>query len=381
MTLLTDEFVTALGERAAEAEDLRKLPAQTIADFRASGLANLLLPKRYGGLQADFPAILDPIRRMAHGCASSAWTLGFYMLHNWMLALFDERTQDEVFANGPVLCPAPLAPTGRGEPADGGVRITGRWSWATGVMDADWIMVGALCGDGADMFPALALLPMSDVEVVDVWHTAGMRATGSNDVVVTDAFVPQHRLAKVLDVYRGTAPGAGLHDADTYRWPLVPALSLVAAMPAFGAAEAVTDAFAARLSERVLAYSGVAQKDQPAAQIRLGSARVRLAALRGLLDHTTARIQELVVAGEPVSRTERAAARSAAAHIVHESRAVISDLLESSGASAQFLANPLQRAKRDVDVICGHVVFDYDVSRELAGATEIGAKVSPIAMI
>ena len=231
------------------------------------------------------------------------------------------------------------------------------------------------------MFPALALLPMSDAEVVDVWHTAGMRATGSNDVVVTDVFVPQHRLVSVFDVYRGTAPGAGLHDADTYRWPLVPALSLVAAMPAFGAAEAVADAFAARLSERVLAYSGVAQKDQPSAQIRLGGARVRLAALRGLLDHTTARIQELVVAGEPVSRTERAAARSAAAHIVHESRAVIADLLESSGASAQFLANPLQRAKRDVDVICGHVVFDYDVSRELAGATEIGAKVSPIAMI
>ncbi len=381
MTLLTDEFVTALGERAAEAEDLRKVPDQTIADFRASGLATLLLPKRYGGLQADFPAILDPIRRMAHGCASSAWTLGFYMLHNWMLALFDERAQDEVFADGPVLCPAPLAPTGRGEPADGGVRITGRWSWATGVMAADWIMVGALCGEGADMFPALALLPMSDAEVVDVWHTAGMRATGSNDVVVTDVFVPQHRLVSVFDVYRGTAPGAGLHDADTYRWPLVPALSLVAAMPAFGAAEAVADAFAARLSERVLAYSGVAQKDQPSAQIRLGGARVRLAALRGLLDHTTARIQDLVVAGEPVSRTERAAARSAAAHIVHESRAVIADLLESSGASAQFLANPLQRAKRDVDVICGHVVFDYDVSRELAGATEIGAKVSPIAMI
>ena len=131
----------------------------------------------------------------------------------------------------------------------------------------------------------------------------------------------------------------------------------------------------------MLAYSGVAQKNQPSAQIRLGDARVRLAALRGLLDATTAGIEKSVGAGERVGRPDRASARVAAAHIVHESRSVIADLLESSGASAQFLTNPMQRAKRDVDVICGHVVFDYDTSRELAGACEIGVKVSPIAMI
>ncbi len=381
MTSIDDAFVAALAERAAEAEELRRLPAATIADFRAGGLASLLLPARYGGQQADFPAILDPIRAMAHGCASSAWTLGFYILHNWMLALFDERAQDEVFADGPVLCPAPLAPTGRGVPVDGGVRLTGRWSWATGVMDADWIMVGALCGPDTEIYPALALLPISEVEVLDVWQTAGMRATGSNDVVITDVVVPEHRLAKVIDVYGGTAPGAALHDASTYRWPLVPALALVAAMPALGAAEAVADQFAQRLSERVLAYSGVAQKDQPSAQIRLGDARVRLAALRALLDQTVAGIEAAMSSGATVPRPHRAAARLAAAHIVHESRSVIADLLAVSGASAQFLSSPLQRAKRDVDVICGHVVFDYDVSRELAGACEIGAKVSPIAMI
>lgn len=381
MTSIDAAFVTALADRAVEAEELRRLPADTVADFRASGLANLLLPARYGGRQADFPAILDPIRMMAHGCPSSAWTLGFYILHNWMLALFEERAQDEVFAAGPVLCPAPLAPTGRGVPVDGGVRLTGRWSWATGVMDADWIMVGALCGADSEIYPALALLPMSDVEVLDVWHTAGMRATGSNDVVVTDVFVPEHRLAKVIDIYGGTAPGAALHDAATYRWPLVPALALVAAMPALGAAESVADLFARRLSERMLAYSGVAQKDQPAAQIRLGDARVRLAALRALLDHTVAGIQDAMAGGAAVPRAHRASARAAAAHIVHESRSVIADLLAGAGASAQFLANPMQRAKRDVDVICGHVVFDYDVSRELAGACEVGAKISPIAMI
>lgn len=379
--VVTEEFISRLAQRAAEAEELRRLPAATVEDFHESGLARLLLPARYGGCQAEFPAILDPVRRMAHGCASSAWTLGFYVLHNWMLALFGEQAQDEVFASGPVLCPAPLAPTGRGVSDGDGIRLSGRWSWATGVADADWIMVGAICGPDDAPYPALVLLPASDIRVEDVWHTAGMRATGSNDVVIEDVFVPSHRLVTVVDIYSGTAPGAELHDASAYRWPMVPALALVAAMPALGSAEWVADLFAERLAGRVLAYSGVAQKNQPAAQIRLGDARVRLRALRGLLDDTVGRIQDAVDARERIGRPARADARAAAAHIVHESRAVIADLLEASGASAQFVTNPLQRAKRDVDVICGHVVFDYDVARELSGALEVGVKISPISMI
>lgn len=378
---VTADFIDRLADRAAEAEDLRRLPAATIEDYRRSGLAGLLLPARYGGQQAEFPEILEPIRAMAHGCASSAWTLGFYTLHNWMLALFGEQAQDEVFASGPVLCPAPLAPTGRGVPDGDGIRLRGRWSWATGVADADWILVGGICGPDDAPYPALVLLPAADISVEDVWHTAGMRATGSNDVVVDDVWVPQHRLVKVVDIYSGTAPGAALHDAPAYRWPMVPALAMVAAMPALGSAERVADLYAQRLGERVLAYSGAAQKNQPAAQIRLGDARVRLRALRGLRDDTVAGIQAAVSSGERIGRAARADARAAAAHIVHESRSVIADLLEASGASVHFVDNPLQRIKRDVDIICGHVVFDYDVARELSGALEAGVQISPIAMI
>ena len=375
------DFVAGLADRAAEAERLRRLPQATVDDYRDSGLARLLLPKRYGGCQAEFPEILETVRQMAHGCTSSAWTLGFYTLHNWMLALFGEQAQDEVFADGPVLCPAPLAPTGRAVPDAGGLRLTGKWSWATGIMHADWVMVGAICGPDDAPYPALVLLPVADVAVDDVWHTAGMCATGSNDVIVDNAWVPEHRLVCVTDIYGGTAPGAELHDAALYRWPMVPALALTAAMPALGSAELVADLFARRLGERVIAYSGAAQKDQPAAQVRLGDARARLRALRALTDAAAADIQTRVANGDHISRSVRAGVRASAAHIVHESRSVIADLLEASGSSAQFLDHPLQRAKRDVDVISGHVVFDYDGSRELAGALEIGAKVSPFAMV
>ena len=185
--MITDEFVSRLAERAQQAETLRRLPAETIADLTGSGFTELLVPAVYGGREAAFSEILDPVRRMAHGCTSSAWTIGFYALHNWMLALFPEEAQSEAFSSRPFLAPAPLAPTGRGLPEAGGVRLSGRWSWATGVMDANWIMVGALCGPDNAIYPALALLPASDITVDDVWHTDGMCATGSNDVVITDA--------------------------------------------------------------------------------------------------------------------------------------------------------------------------------------------------
>ncbi|OBG87915.1 acyl-CoA dehydrogenase [Mycobacterium sp. E136] len=384
LPLVDADFVDRLADRAAEAERLRQLPQATVDELLASGVTDLLVPARYGGMQAPLPAIFDPVRRMAHGCASTAWTIGFYILHNWMLALFDERAQEEAFATRPFLAPAPLAPTGRGLPADGGIRLSGRWSWATGVMHGNWIMVGALCGPEDDMaaiYPALALLPIEDAVIDDVWHTDGMRATGSNDVAIDDVFVPDHRLVRVVDIYTGTAPGSALHDADTYRWPMVPALALLAAMPALGSAERVAEIYAERLAGRVLAYEGVMQKDKPIAQARLGEAEVRLRALRGLLADTVGEIETIVAAGDAVPRPVRGAARMAAAHIVHESRAVIGLLLEASGASAHFVDNPLQRIKRDVDVVAGHVVFDYDTSRELAGALRLGMKVSRTAMV
>ncbi|GFG50441.1 acyl-CoA dehydrogenase [Mycolicibacterium agri] len=381
---VSPEFVANLAERAQEAEELRRLPDATLDDYVASGLPELLVPARYGGLQAPWPAILDPVRRMAHGCPSSAWTLGFYTLHNWMMALFSAEAQEEAFASRPFLAPAPLAPTGHGVAVDGGIRLSGRWSWATGVMHGNWIIVGALCDSAEDpggIYPALALLPISEVHIEDVWHTDGMCATGSNDVVITDAFVPAHRLVRVTDIYKGTAPGAALHDADTYRWPMVPALALLAAMPALGSAERVAEVYAERLSQRVLAYEGVAQKDKPIAQAHLSEARVRLRALRGLLDDTVGQLETLVATGDPVPRPVRGEARLAAAHIVRESRAVIGLLLAASGASAHFLDNPLQRMKRDVDVLAGHVVFDYDTSRELAGALTLGMDIPRTAMI
>lgn len=378
---ITTLFVDDLAARAREAEELRRLPEQTIADAVESGFLRLLAPARFGGQEAAFPAVLDPIRRMAHGCVSSAWTLGFYALHNWMLALFPEQAQSEVYGGGPFLAPAPLAPTGRGLPADDGVVLSGRWSWATGVMGGNWIIVGALCGPDDGLYPALALVPAREITVEDVWHTEGMRATGSNDVVISGVHVPEHRLVRASDIYAGTTPGARLHDSTAYRWPMVPALALAASMPALGAAERATEIYRDRLAGRVMYEGGGKQSDRPAALSRLAEARVRLRALRGLLAETVDLIEGIVGAGESVPLAVRAEARLAAAHLVRDSRSIIGELLEGSGGSVHFLDHPLQRLKRDVDVLSGHVMFDYDTARELAGTLAVGLRVPRTAMI
>lgn len=212
MTTVGSDFVARLADRAAEAEKLRRLPSAAVYDYRESGLARLLLPARYGGRQAEFPEIFDVVRRMAHGCASSAWTLGFYTLHNWMLALFCAGPGRGIRRRAGAVPRAARADrvrhTGRRwHPVDG------RWSWATGVMDADWILVGAICGPDDAPYPALVLLPSADIRVEDVWHTAGMCATGSNDVVVDDVCVPGHRLITVADI------SAAQHPARRYTTP------------------------------------------------------------------------------------------------------------------------------------------------------------------
>ena len=164
---------------------------------------------------------------------------------------------------------------------------------------------------------------------------------------------------------------------------MVPALALPRRDAGVGAAERVIETFTERLSERFIAYEATKQKDKPAAQARLGEARVRLRALHGLFAaHHRADRRDFGGREIGSRRAVRADARLAAAHIVKESRGVIAGLLEASGRQRTLPEQPAATGqKRDVDVLSGHVVFDYDVSRELAGALAIGVKVSPIAMV
>ncbi|HEU5030985.1 MAG TPA: acyl-CoA dehydrogenase family protein [Spirillospora sp.] len=376
------ELAPALAGRAREAEDARRLPDATIADLAASGLFGMLVPKRFGGAELGFGPMAAACRAAGAACASTGWLSVIYTLHNWMVALFPEQAQEEVWAERPyALIPCVLAPTGTAEPADGGHRVTGRWSWGSGSMHADHAMVmGLVTTDGA-IEPRLFLLPRADVTVHDVWHTSGMRGTGSNDIEVADVFVPAHRSVPLTALTEGRSPGSRVHPAPLYRTPLVPVFALTSAAPVLGVAEGVLALFAERMRSRRMAYSGERQRDLMSGQIRLATATADLAAARLLLEDALRDVTRAAAAGDAAGLHRRARARLVAAHVAATARRVVNELCGAAGASTQFADSPFQRAQRDVNTISGHVVFDPDAAYALYGRIELGMDPGPVVLV
>ncbi|MEO3824674.1 acyl-CoA dehydrogenase family protein [Actinomadura sp. B10D3] len=375
------ELAPVLSERAQGAEEARRLPDATIADLAGTGLLQMLVPRRFGGGEGDFETMAAACREAGAGCASTGWLAVIYTLHNWMTALFSEQAQAEVWADRPyALIPCVLAPTGSAEPVDGGHRVTGRWSWGSGVMHAGHVMVMALVTADGGIEPRLFLLPRAEVTVHDVWHTSGMRGTGSNDIEVADVHVPAHRSVPLKDLAEGRSPGSRVHPGALYRTPLVPVFALTGAAPVLGVAEGVLARFAERMRGRVMAYSGERQRDLAGAQIRLAQAGADLAAARLLLEDA---LRDVVtaVAGGACDLRLRARARLVAAHVAGTSRRVVNELCSAAGASAQFTSSPFQRAQRDVNTISGHVVFDPDAAYTLYGRIELGLDPGSVVLV
>ena len=380
-------LVPTLSDRARKAEELRRLPDATIADCEAVDAFALVTPERRGGHGLGLHALTDVARVMAHGCVSTGWTVSFLMLHNWFIARGPEAMQDAVWGERTrALIPCPLAPTGVAVPVDAGYELTGRWSWATGVMHADWVMVNALVdrGDGGPPEARFCLAPIDDVEVQDVWHTSGMRGTGSNDVVAEGLFVPEHLTMVAADL-RGEVPppGAALHPEHFVAdYPMTPVLVMVACSPALGGAEAAVEEFRRVAAERVMPYSlGDRQVEKPAAQIRLAEALATVRAARLVWRDTIDRICEAYEGGTPLTPVERGGVRLAAAQVVRLSIEAVSTAAIGLGASSSFLDSPMQRIQRDLETIKGHVVYDWDRAAELAGKLELGLEPGPLDML
>jgi len=370
------ELAPGLAERAQRAEELRRLPDETIAELTEAGFLEVLVPESLGGRELDLATLSGIARELGAGCASTGWVSAIYMLHNWLLALFPEEAQHEAFADRPyVLVPCTLAPPGKAEPAPGGFRVSGRWSWGTGIMHADWVMVLGLEPEG----PRVFLLPAAEVAVHDVWYTSGMRGTGSNDIEVVDRFVPRHRTLSLVDLAGGNTPGGALHPGELYRWPMVPVLTLAGAAPLLGAAEGLLARFTQRLQERVLVYSGVRQRDRTPAQMRLARATIELRSARLLLDDAIAGLQN--TPREEYGLRERARARLVGAQVVAAARTVVSDLCLAAGASAQLMHQPFQRVQRDLNTISGHVIYDLDETYALYGQVALGLELSAGALV
>lgn len=376
------ELAPVLAARAGEGEALRQLPQATIEDLHASGVFSAVVPRRYGGSGHDVSLVPEIGRVLGAADVATGWVTTFLVMHNWLLAQFPETVCQEVFGERSyALAPAALSPSGVAQRVDGGLRVSGRWGWGSGVAHADRILLTAVV-EGATPDLRMVLLSPDDVTVDDVWHTDGLRGTGSNDIVVDGVSVPDERTVSFFDLVEGRAADSSGHDDPALRRPLVPILALTAAAPLVGGGFGALDAFTARLRERVLAYSiGERQQEKPAAQIRLAVAEADLAAAWLLIDDVSNRVAGAYGTGGSIDPAERSAMRMAAAHAVHLAKEAVRLLADAAGGSAHFLDQPLQRFLRDLTIGSSHAVFDHDRAAETRGRIMVGFEPGPTDMV
>jgi alkylation response protein AidB-like acyl-CoA dehydrogenase len=236
-------------------------------------------------------------------------------------------------------------------------------------MHGDWVIPAALelTPDGQPN-PRWFALPVSQVKVEDTWYVDGMVGTGSNDVVIEDVYVPPERSVSILEMGSGHAPGSVLHDGPLYRTPMLPVLTLAAAMPALGQARMAVRSFRERLAQRRL-LMGMRQIDKPAAQMRLARAEVE-AREAELLMHDV--VKDVCKRRNMATLEDRARWAAQLAVAVDRCKGVIQTVIEASGAHAHFLDQPIQRALRDVNTISCHIVFDLDGRLEAFGRLLLG---------
>ncbi|WP_426990583.1 GTP cyclohydrolase II RibA [Pseudarthrobacter sp. Y6] len=361
-----DALVPRLRERAAETEEIRRIPEATMAALKAAGVFQMLAPKAVGGFGMGLETYVEVVRRLAQGCVSTAWSVGHLVEHVWMLARWPQEAQDEVFANGPApLAAATGAPPGTAEKVPGGFTISGRWSFASGIMHSEWALLAVQHAD----VRLQCLVPVSDLELLDVWHTAGLRGTGSNDLRSENLFVPAHRALEWNLLAAADNPGSRIHPDPNIHIPMATFLNMVAPAAALGAAEHALEVFQDLMMMRKVKQTTQArQADSPLAQARFSQAYGQVATAR-LHWQEAVRVVATSYGRRPVAFTdeERARYRLSLGLSGAASAEAVRLILTGSGGSVHRLTHPLQRIQRDVNVLLNHASLTMDPILEQAG--------------
>ncbi|MEV8437829.1 acyl-CoA dehydrogenase family protein [Actinosynnema sp. NPDC051121] len=359
-----------LRDAAAQADADRRLADDTVAALRDAGTFRVARPARYGGGEASIRAHLDTSAAVAAIDGGAGWCTALWNGASWITSLYPEQAREDVFGADPdVLISGTLMPSGSGARVDGGYRISGSWGYASGILHASWGLAAAELDRGL----AWMLVPREDFEVVDEWHVAGMRSTGSNRFVVRDAFVPDHRVLWLERMMAGDNVTSAT--ATTYRAAFVPALVTMIAGPLLGLGRAALAHVIDAAADKGVAYTGFdRQRDSAAFQLlvaeaasALDSAELHAHRAADTLDRHAA---EASYPPEPVRARCRADAAVAARHVTR----ALETLLYAHGSRGFADTSPLQRIWRDAAVAARHAMLLPQVSLELYGAALVGAE-------
>ncbi|MFA7595276.1 MAG: acyl-CoA dehydrogenase family protein [Novosphingobium sp.] len=365
------DLATIFAQRAG-LEDERRAPLdETVRDMIDSGILATLAPAIYGGHEQDFATAARIIQILSAANPSAGWVAAFYIGAAWRMNLFPEEAQREIFADKPfVLSAGQAAPLREVVRVPGGYRISGQTPWGSGSVHAEWIVfMGIAKGGDEEPAPMTFVVPRAETEVLDTWHIAGMRGTGSNDIKVEDVFVPHHRTAPFLNVLEGTTAGQAVHANPMYQFPFIPFLMVEVIPVVTGIMRGATTAFEERVRERQGTISGAKAVAKQATQMRLGRALATADAAETLL-------VDLMGALKPHpgqrDRLYRNAMKMKGAYITDLCRNGVNDIAKGIGGDGFRDHSPLQRYFRDINVLAVHAFLDIDTAAETTGCLHLG---------
>jgi 3-hydroxy-9,10-secoandrosta-1,3,5(10)-triene-9,17-dione monooxygenase len=366
------EIVPVLRERAQKCEDARGLLPENETLLHQTGLFRFHQPKRFGGMELPFTAVVDIVAELARGCPSTAWNVGNLGCHHWILGYYEPETQHELWDENPdVLIASSIAlAAGKGKKTEDGFVVSGKWPFSSGVDNSDWNMLAVtIYEDDKAVDWRLCLVPKSDYKVIDTWYAMGMVGTGSKDIEVKDVFVPERRALALVRCRGGLDhPGAALNKGDLFRIPIVASaghpLSATALGTAEGAFEHVLNAF----KTRVGTYTGAKVSDFQAVQVKLARARCLIDSARTLMRQSALMFQEQ----EGLDLETKLRLRAQNAFAVSQSREAVETLWSFYGANAIYTRDPLQRYLRDVQAAGQHFSFNFDIAGAAFGSVALG---------
>jgi 3-hydroxy-9,10-secoandrosta-1,3,5(10)-triene-9,17-dione monooxygenase len=370
------ELIPAIRERAAETERLRRLPDQTWAELREAGALRALQPRRWGGLELDPQVFYQAAMEVAAACPSTGWVLSVVGVHPWQIALFPDQAQADIWDKDPATAASSsYLPTGSVQRVAGGYRLGGRWSFSSGCDHCQWVLLGGLVPGASEKdqpdFLTFAV-PRADYQIEDNWHVAGLAGTGSKNILIQDAFVPDHRTHRMIDAFMLESPGNAVNTGPIYRLPHAAVFSTTIAAPAVGAAQGALDTYRRLLLSDKRNPGGTRLGDEPFARMNLAVATSKIDAGRQRMLANFDEMLALVRAGQPLSIEQRARVRWDVTHIIQTSVEAVNLLFHSSGGHGLFLDNPMQRFFRDANAMRVHGIVAPEISSRLFAEATLG---------
>lgn len=371
-------LVPTLSKRASQTEDLRELPNETMDELYAAGLLRIITPKRYGGLEMDWPALPEAARIIARGCASTAWIVAVVGGHSGIVGRFPKELQDEIFAKGPnqLFVTGSAQTTGKLVKANGGVIANGIWRFASGCDHADWVMVNGdvLADDGSKTGRAVrATVPASQVEILDTWHVAGMKGTGSKDLNFNKVFVPERMLVDGPGSFQANPPGAAVNpDCYLYDVAFGAYFSSWLLGPVLGAAEGAYEAYRESTTSRVSAMMPNSPAQLHTVQERIAESYCELEAARALYDKHNQFLHQRGLARRNIKPDEFIDSGRERTYIARLCHNLVHRLVRQMGAIGIYDSNTVQRFYRDLNVMQNQVALNWDVHMLNFGRRQFG---------